>query len=786
MKYYARNILRTVLQNRGAYIGAVVIIAIGVLVYISMTEFLNNLARALDDYCERNAFADVFAAVESMPRSKLDDLLEVEGVEAVFGRLEGNARLVPDDGSGDVVTVHLMAWHADDAMNRLTLRPAPEDMSEDEIYIGANMAEARGFRAGDAITLTVNGRTRRYTYAGKAHSPEAMFLLADESASAPDNAVFDVGALSTAGLEALLGKRGVVTNIGLRLSPGVRFAQVKHALEQKLRPYGLGSLCARRDQFSYDSLIVEIDSYRMIVHILPAIFMAVTMFILYIVLKKMVDRDRALIGTLKAFGAGNWEIVSRYLTLGAMIGAAGGLLPILPGELAGRYLFLDDATYYATSYQDYRADPKVWACGMLISMGTALASLMIGVRDVLYVMPAESMRAAAPAGTAAFRLPPLLDRLLNQRQKIGLRAIFRNLLRSLVVALSIAMPFSMISSFGSFNDVLDQTIYDQFLKAETFDLRVRLTGYVSEDAASAVIRRLDGVRMAESCSSYPVELTCRNRSKDAVLTVLNKGSRMSRIMDIDNCFFEPRDDGLILSEGFARKLNVRAGDTLEVSGAGLTRDGQTVRVPVVQIVRVGFGSGCYLSREGVENLFHTPYRANSILLVAEEGQLPRIREQLNRERGVASAVENARMLYYSKEMMGTTVIMLNLMAAFALAAGVIMIYNIISISMRERRNEFGTLMVLGMRAGEITEIILFEQTLNFAVGILLGFPLSRLMCSAIEYAVETDTLSVEMRIQPLTYLVTFGICTAAAAISLFFVIRDVMHTQLTEVLKARE
>ena len=785
MKYYSKNIFRSVLQNRGSYIGAVIIISIGIMVYIAMMEFLNNLSRTADEYYQRNAFADVFAEVESMPRGKLDSLLDIEGIDAVFGRLEGDARMVSGD-SGEIVTMHLMAWSAEDSMNLLTLRPSPTDMADDEIYVGANMAAAHGFQPGDTITLVANSRTRRFSYSGRSHTPEAMYMLADESVSAPDNAIYDMAVVSRPGLESLLGKRGIVTHIGVRLSPGCQYVQVKNALEQRLQPYGLNSLCPRKDQISYDTLDEEIASYSLIIALLPTIFMLVTMFILYVVLKKMVDKDRTLIGTLKAFGASNWEIISRYLLLGAGIGLAGGLLPILPGELAGQYLYLDDIDFYAIPYQDYQVDPTVWVKGMLIAAGTALTALMIGIRDVLYIMPAESMRSAPPSSGATFTLPPWLDRLLNRRQKIGLRAIFRNLLRSVIIALSIAMPFSMISAFGSFNDVLNQTIFDQFLKAETYDLRIRLTDYVSESDASNIVRKLDGVHMWESFGSYPVDLVARNRTESASLTVLNKGSHMNRIMDIYNQFFEPRDDGLILSEGFANKLNVQVGDIIEVSGNHLTRNGQTVRVPVVQIIRVGFGSGCYLSREGIEHFFRTPYRANSILLLAEEGQLPQIKTQLNKLRGVSFGVESTRMMYYSVDMMDTTVIMLNLMAVFSLIAGVIMIYNIINISMRERRNEFGTLMVLGMRTNEITEIILFEQILNFIVGILLGFPFSRLLCNLTEYAVATDTLSVEMHIRPVMYLGTFAICTAATAISLFFVIREVLHIQLTDVLKARE
>ena len=277
------------------------------------------------------------------------------------------------------------------------------------------------------------------------------------------------------------------------------------------------------------------------------------------------------------------------------------------------------------------------------------------------------------------------------------------------------------------------------------------------------------------------------KSTEAVVSVFGA---FEQGLDFDEPLLSltPTDSGIEITasdnEALA-ELTVN-GYPLEVSGSGLTRDAQTVQVPVTQLVRVGFGSGCYLSREGLETFFRVRYQPNSLLLCAETGQFTHLKEQVNRLRGIALAVESARMLHYSEIMMDTTVLMLNLLAVFSLVAGVIMIYNIINISMRERRNEFGTLMVLGMRRGEITEIIAFEQIINFVVGIALGYPFSILNCRLIEYAVATDTLSVAMRIRPVTYLGTFAVCAAATALSVFFVIRGVLNIQLTEVLKARD
>ena len=42
--------------------------------------------------------------------------------------------------------------------------------------------------------------------------------------------------------------------------------------------------------------------------VIPVIFMAMSVFMLYIVLKKNIDNDRVLIGTMKAMGMKNIEL----------------------------------------------------------------------------------------------------------------------------------------------------------------------------------------------------------------------------------------------------------------------------------------------------------------------------------------------------------------------------------------------------------------------------------------------------------------------------------------------
>ncbi|MBQ6553964.1 MAG: ABC transporter permease, partial [Firmicutes bacterium] len=123
---------------------------------------------------------------------------------------------------------------------------------------------------------------------------------------------------------------------------------------------------------------------------------------------------------------------------------------------------------------------------------------------------------------------------------------------------------------------------------------------------------------------------------------------------------------------------------------------------------------------------------------------------------------------------------------FATIAGIMMIYNIMAISIRERKTEFGTLMVLGMTRPEISEIIVFEQLINFGIGIVLGIPWIYAWCRIIEYAASNETDTTTMTVFPAMLIIAFAVCVAATAVSVVLIIRDVFNIELTDVLKERE
>ncbi len=784
MRKFFRNILRTIVQNKVSYIGAVLIIALGAMIYTALTDFLKELESRSNKYFNDTEFADVFVEVEAMPEQKITQLKDIKGVRECFGRLEGDVRLVLE-GESKITTLHVMAYTPEDKLNYLITKPNFENAAFDDIYISKRMCDERGININDRITVIAKNRTKHLYCRGYAYSSERMSSVADESAVAPDSSVFDVAVMSKDGAEKLLSAKGEITNIGIRLEDGYSYSDVKYSIEQALKSYSVHFISAKKDQESYSEIESELDAYTMIVLVLPTIFMAVTVFMLYIVLRKMIDKDRILIGTMKAFGASDLEILFQYMKQAVVIGLVGGVLLLIPAEYVGEFVYVDDAIYFNLPDTTYTPHISTLVSSICFSLATSIISVYMGVRGVVKITPAESMRAAAPKGGGS-NLPKWVSKVLNSRQKIGLTSMLRNKGRSLIIAIAVAFPFSAIAAFGSYNLYVNQTVDDRFEKMQDFDLQVKFTKLIDLNDANTLLRSMKDIESAEAAASYPVTITGTNRYEYSTIMVLNNDSKIYRIMDRFGGFTEPRDDGLIMSHHLANKLGVKAGDLVTVEGNDLTYTNYPVKVPIVEILDDQQGTYSFINQDGIERYFPVKKKANLLLINPEEGKEESVKSQISKLRNISVMFKREEQKKSFGKMMGTVLLVMNFIAGFATIAGVVMIYNILGISMRERKNEFGTLMVLGMTRKEISEIIIFEQMINLLFGLLVGLPWMSLWCKIIEFVAQTDTETVTMQIYPQMFILALVVCLIVTVISVALVIRDVFNIELTDVLKERE
>lgn len=777
MHYYLKHIFRTFWRNKASSLGGICTIALGIFVYISMIDVLYNLDDQLQNYYAENQFAQVFATVSQMPRQNLTRLEEITGIAEADGRLSGDLRLqMPEQNR--IISLHVLGYSEGNSLNQITLLPAPGDIGENQIFIGEKMCNVYHFTQQQSITLLLGEREETFTFAGEAREPEYIYTLPSDGMM-PDGSVYDLAVMEEKTLERLLQKENQVTELGFRLQPGYIFSDVQAPLEVALQPYGLQVLTDREHQSSYHMLQSEYSQLQTIGTVLPLIFMLISVFMLYIVLRKLIFQERSRIGTMKAFGFTDTELISAYLKQSVVTGISGAVLGSMLAIPFGIFMYEMYLDYFSLPEASYHSYLSTRLIGLAIGVGTSMAATYLGVREILQVLPAESMRPTEPPVKKQLQLGRLG---LKPRQKMALQTIYQNKMRSAVIALAIAFPFAMVAVLSSFDSIAKQMYYDQFQDIQTYDLKITLQHYQPPDEIVAAARQLGGVYQAEAMGTFSVQLQHENHKELAALYLLPEDSALFHVMDVRQQYYQPRADGLLMNAKVAEKLQVAAGDTVEVSNSWLAAD--SVKMPVLAVLEESFGGGCYLQMDGCQRYFNTVPLANAVMLRTFDGD--QVKEQLLESGRVISMTDAAQTLAGYEEMMGSMLLMIDLFAGLSVLAGFILIYNILGISLRERRNEFGTLTMLGVSDREIARMIGTEQLIHLLLGLLLGIPFSVALCRLMEHLVAEDIYTIHVTVAPGSYVLALVTAVFIVIGSTALLVREQLRLDPSELLRERE
>lgn len=176
--------------------------------------------------------------------------------------------------------------------------------------------------------------------------------------------------------------------------------------------------------------------------------------------------------------------------------------------------------------------------------------------------------------------------------------------------------------------------------------------------------------------------------------------------------------------------------------------------------------------------------ANAVMLRAFDTS--RVKQQLMEAGQVISMTDAAQTLQSYEEMMGSMMLMIDLFALLSILAGFILIYNVLGISLRERRNEFGTLAILGASDEEIARMIGSEQIIHLILGLLLGLPLVVALCRLMETLVAEDIYTIHVTVAPGSYGLAVLIAVLIVAGSTVLLVWEQLRFEPAEILRERE
>jgi putative ABC transport system permease protein len=792
VKTLDRKLLRELRASKALIMAITGLMAVGVMAFIYMRSAHANLNRAKDDYYSQCRMADFWIDVKKAPLSELQSLAELPGVSEVRPRIQFFATVDLD--------------RVEEPLNGLVLsvpdkqRPIINDLvlkrggyftghRRNEVLVNDSFAARHGLFPGQWIHLLLNNRREELFIVGTAISSEFVYLVGP-GAITPDAEHFGVFYLPQSYAEEVFDFDGAANQVVGLLAPEVRDHpdEVLRQAERRLSSYGVFSTIARRDQPSNRFLSDEIRGLGTFAGIIPTIFLAVAALVLNVLMVRLIDQQRVIIGTLKGLGYSNAQVFLHFTKFGALIGLASGLMGCAMGYGMAEFITKLYRRFFEFPNLANFFYPGLYAAGLAISLCCALFGSMQGARVALRLQPADAMRPRPPAAGGRIWLERIaaLWRRLGFGWRMVLRNLVRHRLRTTVGIFATAMGAGLMTAGFMLREGVKYIVDFQFAQVMRSDVDLNFKDERGIEAA-AEARHLPGVDRAEPVLDVACEFFHGRFHHKGAISGLADDARLTIPRDLTGRPVRVPSAGIVMTRKLAQLLDVSPGDVIEMEPIkGLRRH---VSVPVVEIADSYVGIAVYANIHYLSRLIDEESAVSGVQLQVDSRDGPKreLFRAVKRLPAVQTYSSRLNTIYNVTEtVLKTQAIFIGLLVLFA---GVIFLTSLLNtslIGLAERRREVATLRVLGYTEWQIGGFFLRESLLLTVLGTLLGMPLGYGLCVWVTRRFDTEMFRFPLVSPPIIWIRMWGFAFLFALLSHITVQRSINRMDWREALNVKE
>lgn len=527
--------------------------------------------------------------------------------------------------------------------------------------------------------------------------------------------------------------------------------------------------------------------------IFPWFFFLVAALVCLNTMTRMIEEERTRLGTFKALGFTDKEIMFKYLIyafLASVIGSVAGSFlgfALFPFAVTSAYNILFDMPTVVISYQLVYALP-----GIVVSIASTVLATYYTCHKSLTVVPSTLMRSKAPKGGKRVFLEkiPFIWTKLNFIWKVTFRNVFRNMKRFVMATMGVAGCTGLLVAGFGLNDAIDTTLQKQFISEErvwNYDMQIVLNG--SYDTAAEECEAYNIVTENSYVSSallnYMKVYNTTSAKTDSVLEtyllVPEKAEELGNYINLSSRTkqetYSLSNNGAIITEKLSDSLNLDVGDSITV----IIDEEHSVNIPVAAIVENYAFHYIYLSKDLYSGYFGSNPRYNYITAnlaidnLENEKKVELAKNLMNEYEISAVAYTSQIQNSFENIIDSISAIVLILIVSAGLLAFIVL-YNLSIINITERLKEIATIKVLGFDDGEVSSYIFRENIILTIIGIVEGWLVGIILHRVVIYMAEVDILMFGREITTLSFVYASAL---AFAFSMF--VNLVLHNKLKKV-----
>jgi len=783
----SRKLRRDLWQIKGQMLAIMLVMAAGITSFIISFAVIDSLKLTRDTYYDRYNFADVFVSLKRAPRSVQLQLENIQGVVAIDARvIFGMTLQMPtlnEPGTGLVISI---PDHGEPLLNKLYLRQGryPDPISTEEVLIDEAFANAHELIIGDSVSVILNGVQRQLKVVGVALSPEFVYSIAP-GALMPDPLRFGIFWMRERALEATVGMKGAFNDVLLGIEPEADVDYIKSELDTILAKYGGRQSYARDEQLSNFFVTNEITQLENMGLVAPIIFLAVSAFLINVVMSRLISTQREQIGMLKAIGYSDWQVGRHYFKMVSVVTVGGAITGVALGVWMGSGLTRLYAEFFHFPILNYRFTATVAITSVALCFAAVYSGVVLAIRQAVNLPPSEAMRPEAPKSyEASFLTKYNWLKHLSYLSRIILRQIERAPRRAILSVMGLSLSVAILIFSFFIEDSIDRLLDIQYNRIQLEDVNISFVEPISSAAVDS-LNAMQGILVTEPVRDVAVTYRLNQAEKKSSLTALTDQPYLRKILNRSLESERIPKQGLLMSETLAKILGAKVGDTIEVQV--LEEKQPTLQLQIVRITKQWIGMGAYIHTDYLHNLLDQQPRMTSAALLIDANYETDIYNRLKSVPMIIGLNITTVLMQIFTDIMAENMLMM--MTTYIIFASIIsfgVIYNTARIALSERWRELASLRVLGLSRREVAYLLFGELSLMTLLSIPVGIAIGVLLSYGMAESMESELFRIPFYIESSTYGYSILVLLVSTLVSFYLVWKQVDSIDLVSAQKGVE
>ena len=545
----------------------------------------------------------------------------------------------------------------------------------------------------------------------------------------------------------------------------------------------------RDDSVGYSSYDSNVGKVAALSKIFPVFFFMVALLVALTTMTRLVEENRTQIGTLKALGFSNVEILGEYMfysllssALGCILGFSVGFR-LFPKAISSAYAMMFTLPEVTTSV---RHDIVLWVAP--VTVGSILLATLWACWSEFRACPAKLMQAKAPAAGKRIWLEhlPFIWKRLSFTHKVTCRNLFRYKKRFFMTVIGVAGCSALLVTGFGLRDSINDIVNKQFGEIYLYQMNVLTDGEMLSDD---LVNYLDDKEVFDGWLPYSDEsgkVMANGKSESANIEVPSDVSDFGSFISLRNRKTKEKltlsDDGAVLTEKLCETLGVTVGDSVTLQNS----DGREAEMKVIGITENYLTSFAYVAPGGYANAFGKSADFRHLLCRVGNAATDAVSEKLLGFDNVlyVNASQSLKDNFADSIKSIDGVIFVLILSAGLLC--MVVLYNLTNVNICERRKELATIRVLGFHPGEVSRYIFRETDALSFIGSAAGLFAGIWLHSFVVRTVEVDQVMFGRSIYPLSFVFALAISLLFTFIVDLIMRKQIRSVDMVEAMKSND